>query len=76
MTEHGNLIDREPESEDQLGIGLKILSFLIPLAGAIIYFINKDKMPNKAKSACNSALFGFAVGIVLNILVAVMAGGM
>ena len=53
---------------DKLSTGLAILSFCIPIAGAIIYFSNKGTMPNKAKSACHAALLGFLFGIVLNVL--------
>ena len=59
-------------SEDQLNTGLTILSFCIPLAGAIIYFSNKDASPNKANSACHAALWGFGIGVVLNILSAMI----
>lgn len=57
--------------EDSLSTGLKVLSFCIPLAGAIIYFINKDDSPEKAKSACHLALYGFLLGIVVNIIVSI-----
>jgi len=45
-----------------------VLSFCIPLAGAIIYFVKKNDQPVAAKSACNMALIGFAVGIVVRII--------
>ena len=67
MTEQ-NQIPEYKNPDDKLSTGLEILSFCIPLAGAIIYFSNKDKMPNKAKKACYAALWGFGVGIVLNII--------
>ncbi|HLT24040.1 MAG TPA: hypothetical protein VK004_02845 [Ignavibacteria bacterium] len=57
---------------EDLNIGLKILSFCIPLAGAIIYFVKKDKEPVAAKSACTWALVGFGLGIVINVIVAVL----
>ena len=47
---------------------MKVLSFCIPIAGAIIYFVNKDKAPVKAKSACTMALIGFGVGLVAQII--------
>ncbi|MCZ4242453.1 hypothetical protein [Pedobacter punctiformis] len=56
------------QSNEDLSTGLKILSFCIPLAGAIIYFVKKDEQPVAAKSACNLALIGFGVGVVLNII--------
>ena len=62
-------------SQEDLSIILKIVSFCIPLVGAILWFINKDKNPKAAKSACTFALIGFGLGIVINIIVAI-AGGM
>ncbi|WP_343531607.1 hypothetical protein [Pedobacter sp.] len=56
------------QSDEDLSTGLKILSFCIPLAGAIIYFTKKENEPVAAKSACNLALIGFGVGIILNII--------
>lgn len=67
MTEENQLPPQE-NPDDKLSTGLAILSFCIPIAGAIIYFSNKDKMPNKAKSACHAALWGFGIGVVLNII--------
>ena len=59
------------ETED-LSMILKVVSFCIPLVGAILWFINKEKNPRAAKSACTFALIGVAVGIVVNIIVAVL----
>ena len=67
MTEENQLPPQE-NPDDKLSTGLAILSFCIPIAGAIIYFSNKDSMPNKAKSACHAALWGVGIRIVLNIL--------
>ncbi len=73
MTNDGNFPN---QPEDKLHVGLTILSFCIPLAGAIIYFVKKDNAPNSAKTACYAALIGFAVGIVLNIVLGVAGVGM
>ncbi len=62
------------KSEEDLSTGLKILSFCIPLAGAIIYFTKKDNEPVAAKSACNMALIGLGVGIALNIVSYIVRG--
>ena len=67
----------KPEGEqkhwnDKLGFGLAIFSFCIPLAGAIIYFSNKNSSPNKAKSAGYAALIGFGLSIGAGILNAVI----
>lgn len=58
----------QPQDNQDLDTILKVVSFCIPLVGAVLYFINKDKAPRKAKAACNMALIGAAVGLVLNIL--------
>ncbi len=70
MTEE-NQFTSEENPNDKLGTGLAIVSFLIPLVGAIIYFSNKEEKPKKAKSACHAALWGFGIGVVLNILTTV-----
>lgn len=66
-------MNEQNKNQEDLGTGLKILSFCIPLAGAIIYFINMKESPKKAKSACTFALIGIGVGIILQII-AVLAG--
>lgn len=64
------------DSNDQLETGMKVLSFCIPLAGAIIYFTSKEKSPNKAKQACNFALYGIGFGLVVQIISYVITGSM
>ncbi len=58
-----------PNDPDELHIGLKILSFCIPLAGAIIYFTtDRTRYPNKGKQACYAALIGFGVGVLIQVI--------
>jgi uncharacterized membrane protein len=59
-------------SQEDLSLILKIVSFCIPLVGAILWFINKDKNPKAAKSACTFAIVGVVVGIIINVIVTVM----
>ena len=66
--------DNRPGGQEDLSTVLKVVSFCFPIVGAILYFVNKDKEPLKAKSACNMALIGFGVGIVLNIIGRLMGG--
>lgn len=47
---------------------LNIISFIIPLAGLIIYLLEKDKSPKKAKSALNAALWSIGIGISGSII--------
>ena len=60
--------------EDKLSKGLQILSFCIPLAGAIIYFTSKNESPNKAKMACHAALWGMGLSILLQVIATVVKG--
>jgi hypothetical protein len=53
---------------------LGILFFCIPLVGAVMYFVWKEDKPAKAQTACNLALWGLGVGIVLQILVTLLSG--
>ncbi|MCD9573445.1 hypothetical protein [Flavobacterium soyae] len=69
-----NEFEKNDKSEQDLSTPLKVLSFCIPLAGAIIYFVKKNDEPVAAKSACNMALIGFAVGIVVRIIQYAAAG--
>lgn len=63
--------------DDELHVGLKILSFCIPLAGAIIYFTtDANQFPNKRKQACTFALIGVGVGLVLNVVSVLITGSM
>jgi hypothetical protein len=64
--------DFENQQKDKLGTGLSILSFCIPLAGAIIYFSNKSDKPDKAQQACHLALWGLALGFILNLIVRII----
>ena len=77
MEERKDILD-EPEQpirkHDELNTGLKVLSFCIPIAGAIIYFTTDKSLPNRRKQACQFALIGMAVGIVLRVLLELAAG--
>lgn len=53
---------------DEASTGLKILSFLFPLAGWIMYFIFRDETPLKAKTCSKWAWIGVAVSIGLSIM--------
>ncbi|MFZ1633767.1 MAG: hypothetical protein WAT43_07815 [Chitinophagales bacterium] len=64
-----NQILKEDKSQEELGMGLQVLSFCIPLAGAIIYVSYMSNSPRKAKSACYAALWGLGIGVIINILV-------
>jgi uncharacterized membrane protein len=54
------------QQTEDLSLILKIVSFCIPLVGAILWFINKDKNPKAAKSACTFALVNVLVTVLGN----------
>jgi hypothetical protein len=64
-----------PDPNDKLSTELQVLSFCIPIAGAIIYFSNQSKYPQKARTACHMALWGIAVGVILQVIVYMARSG-
>ena len=56
-----------PEVKKAGIIGL-IFSFLIPIVGVILYFVQKGKVANPA-SYLWAALAGFVLGLILNFVV-------
>ena len=53
--------------------GLKILSFLIPLIGIILYAVNNKDKPNSAKEYLKWALISFVAGFVLSIVFTIIS---
>lgn len=51
---------------------LKVISFLIPIVGLIVYAVNIVQNPEIAKECGKFALIGFGIGIVLSIVSAVI----
>lgn len=62
------------KTNDASSAGMAILGFFIPLAGLIIWLINKDNKPLMAKSAGKGALVGFIVSMVFSIIYSVIVG--
>ncbi|MCM1113976.1 MAG: DUF5067 domain-containing protein [Clostridium sp.] len=63
-----------PPQEKKANVGLAILSFLIPLAGLIIFLTQKDKKPKTAKASGICALVSFILYIVFCIIMTVAGG--
>ena len=51
--------------EDKANVGLAILSWFIPLAGLIIFIVQKDKSPKTAKVSGICALISFLLNLVV-----------
>lgn len=71
------MLENNPnQPADDLGTPLKVVSFCIPLVGAILYFTtDRQAYPNKAKQACTFALYGLGVGILIQIIMTVAGLG-
>lgn len=54
----------QPQPEDKASVGLCILSFLIPLAGWILYFVKRNDTPVKAKACSTWAWIGFVINFI------------
>ncbi len=61
---------------DAPSTGMAVLGFFIPIAGFIIWLINKDTKPSMAKSAGKGALIGFIVSIAFSIISSVVMSSM
>lgn len=70
--ENGNLVNQNNNNSDELGMGLKVLCFFIPVIGLTLYIVWKDTYPNKSKSAGKAALIGFLVWVGLSVLIEIV----
>ena len=58
---------------DAPNTGIAVLSGFIPLAGLIIWLLNKDKKPLMAKSASTGALVGVGIAFAVYVLAVLMS---
>lgn len=64
----------EPSKEEKASVGLAILSFLIPLAGLIIFITDKSKKPKTAKVCGICALVSFVISVAFSVIMTVSGG--
>ena len=62
------------ETNDAPNTGFAVLGFFIPIVGLILYLVNKDKTPLKAKSAGKGALIGFCVSLAFSLIYSIIVG--
>ena len=72
----GCSISKNASVDDAPSTGFALLGFFIPIVGLILYLINKDSAPQKARSAGRGALIGFIVGIVFSVIYGAIIGSM
>ena len=59
------------KNDDNVQVGIKIICFLFPIIGVILYIVNVNEKPNYAKTCLIFALLPFIVGIVLVIVMSI-----
>lgn len=68
--------DAKPAVQDAPSTGYAVLGFFFPLIGLVLYLVNKDTCPMKAKSAGKGALIGVIVSVIFSIIYGVLIGSM
>ena len=66
----GTQISKNPE--DAPNTAFAILGFFMPVVGLILYLVNMDTAPLRAKSAGQGALIGVCVSVALSVLIGSM----
>jgi len=61
-------VNQRTAVDDAPSTGFWFLGFFIPLAGLILYIVEKDTKPLRAKSAGKGALVGFITSFALSFL--------
>lgn len=64
----GCAIESKISVTDEPNKGLNILSFLLPIVGAILYLVYNEKEPKKAAAIGKWALCGLGIVVICNIL--------
>lgn len=55
------------KSEDRMGVGMAILSYIIPPVGVYQYFAHQDTKPKRAKIGGGLALLAVGTGLVYRL---------
>ena len=63
-------------TNDAPSTGMSVLGFFIPVAGLIIWLINKETKPLMANSAGKGALAGVIFSVVFSIIYGAVVGSM
>ena len=58
---------------DKPDTGMNVLSFFFPYIGWILYFIYREQTPIKAKACAKNGWIGFAIWIILTIVLVAIA---
>ena len=61
-----NVEDSYEYVDDSAGILMKILCFMLPIVGLVLYFVKRNSLPNAAKSYLIWAAAGFGLSLLIN----------
>ena len=64
----GCMVENAVSVHDEPNKGLNIISFLLPVVGAIMYLIYHEKAPKKAAAIGKWALYGVGFSVICYIL--------
>lgn len=62
-----NVEDSYEDVDDSAGILMKILCFMLPIVGIVLYFVKRNSLPNAAKSYLIWAAAGFGLSLLVNL---------
>ena len=62
-----NVEDSYEDVDDSAGILMKILCFMLPIVGLVLYFVKRNSLPNAAKSYLIWAAAGFGLSLLVNL---------
>lgn len=62
-----NVEDSYEDVDDSAGILMKILCFMLPIVGLVLYFVKRNSLPNAAKSYLIWAAAGFGLTLLVNL---------
>lgn len=68
-TQYSNYIQAE---EPKTNIVLKILSFIFPIVGIVLFFDKKKRKPKEAKTYGKYALFGIIINFIILIIISII----
>lgn len=63
-----NNVNQSMNEQDKVNVCLVVLSWFIPIAGLIVFFIKKDSSPKTAKASGICALISFVLNILIMVL--------
>ena len=58
----------QPAGEGELSLLLKVLCFLVPIVGLVLWIMWKSESPEKAKNAAKMAIYGFIFSLIFPLL--------